>query len=353
MTRVIVYPAFDALYYSFYLQGLFETFGASAVRFSYRGFPEFSSEYLAFVVRDGGELRMVVDAYDGATLKDTAPLQWCDVYGKINLLRSRVPEAEAHKCVAIGPSFPVRVWPWPEAAWRALAHYRRGAPLKSAREHFANYFRQRRYRLPLEAFIPGEVRENYVFFSSTIWPEEEAPGTNRSRAAFMEACKSFGGLVFEGGFSPPRSPEERAGYEAHIAPRRFPFREWLEKTKASMVVFNAPAMWQSHAWKLPEFMAVAKAIVSMPLSRELPAPLVHGEHVHYVDGSPEALREAIALIVKNRDYRRRLERGARGYYLNHLAPQRVIERLLRHGRAVERVAAAASFASARDRRLAP
>ena len=332
MPEVIIYPAFDAFYYSFYLQGIIDAFETSSVHFSVRRFPNFSSDRLAFVVMNGKrELRVIIDAYDGANLgkaEAQTALKWCDVYGKVNLLSDIVAKDVVTKCVPIGPSFPVQVWS-PFRTWgMALRTYRRNA-IEVPREHFANYRRQYKYRLPIRHFVPGLAMDNYIFFSSTIWREEEAPATNQYRASFMDICKSLNGVTFEGGFS-PRSEDFAKRYKTHFATKRYPLPEWLEKIKASAVAFYAPAVWLSHTFKLAEFLALGKAIISTPIYRDLPAPLVHGEHVHYVDGSAGEIRHAILLIINDREYRQHLEHNAYRYYLDNLTPKRVIERLLEH-----------------------
>jgi glycosyltransferase involved in cell wall biosynthesis len=329
MKSVHIYPPFDALYYSFYVGAVQEYFGESNVEFSYKNFPSLSSDYFAFIIEGEEKLRVVIDAYDGSRINDKGALEWCDVFGKVNLLFSSVPADSRHKCVAIGPSFPIQLWPLSKSFRNSIKHYRPYARIKSAREHFANYLRQYRDRLPLSYFVPGTVRENFVFFSSSIWTEEEAPRTNQVRASFMEVCKSMEGVTFEGGFS-PRSDEYAQRYQANFAAKRYPFPEWLDKIKASVVVFNTPAVWRSHTFKLAEFLALGKAIISAPILRELPAPLIHGQHVHYVDGSVKSIRDAVTLIVNDRSYRMHLERNAYEYYICHLQPIKVIERLLNH-----------------------
>jgi glycosyltransferase involved in cell wall biosynthesis len=330
MTQVRICSSFDALYYSFYIQGIIDVFGESNMKYSYRNFPPFPSECLAFVVSGNAEQRVVIDAYDGARVTNHLGLEWCDVYGKVNLVSSILSSHQLVKCMPIGPSFPVQLWSSViKACWMALKHYHPSARVKSSREHLANYVRQYRDRLPLKHFVPGPVKENYIFFSSTIWREDEAPGTNQYRASFMETCKSLEGVTFEGGFSPRQLSNEQKRYQEHIAPKRYPLPEWLKKIKSSAVVFNTPAVWLSHTWKLAEFLALGKAIISTPISRDLPAPLVHGQHIHYVDGSAGDIREAVLFILNNREYREHLEQNARDYYLTHLSPQRVIGKLLK------------------------
>jgi hypothetical protein len=339
MSRIVICPTFDAFYYSFYLQALTEVFGRSSIRFSSRPFPRLPAGLLAFIVREPRELRVVIDAYDGSRIiKPHIPgLEWCDIYGKVNLTLADVPEDQAHKCLPMGPSFPVRLWSPVESWWLAVKNYRVSLNfhslrerLNETREHFANYRRQYKYRLPVRELVPGKARDDYIFFSATLWNEEQTSGTNLYRALFIQSCKSHPGVTFEGGLVPSSSwsSDNLNRYADCIRPKHVPFPEWLEKTKASAVVFNTPAVWSSHAWKLPEFLALGKAIISTPLARELPAPLVHGQHIHFVDGSLESIRAAVLLILNDRDYRHHLERNAHDYYLRFLTPNRVIERLI-------------------------
>jgi glycosyltransferase involved in cell wall biosynthesis len=93
-------------------------------------------------------------------------------------------------------------------------------------------------------------------------------------------------------------------------------------------VFNSPAVHACLGWKLGEFLALGKAILSLPLSRAMPSPFVHGEHVHYVADEEPAMRDAIERLLRDHPYRARLEIGARRYYLEYLSPERAIQRLL-------------------------
>jgi hypothetical protein len=94
------------------------------------------------------------------------------------------------------------------------------------------------------------------------------------------------------------------------------------------VAFNNPAVHGCHGWKLGEFLALGKAIITLPLSRALPAPLEHGVHLHVVDGSPESLDDALDRIRRDDAYRRTLEANARRWYEQQIEPQRLASRLL-------------------------
>jgi hypothetical protein len=128
-----------------------EVFGQSSIHFSSQPFPPLPAGCLAFIFRGQRELRVAIDAYDGAivTNYNRAGLEWCDVYGKVNLALPLIPKDHAHKCLPIGPNFSIQVWD-PFQSWGvALRNYRvsmdyswSGTGLNNSREHFANYRRQ-------------------------------------------------------------------------------------------------------------------------------------------------------------------------------------------------------------------
>ena len=103
--------------------------------------------------------------------------------------------------------------------------------------------------------------------------------------------------------------------------------DYIRKTKESVVVFNTPSVCECHGWKLAEYLCMGKAIISTPLTREMPAPLEHGKHVHFVN-SVEEIYDAVVKINSDAQYRKRLEDGARRYYEKWVAPEIVIQRLL-------------------------
>jgi hypothetical protein len=60
----------------------------------------------------------------------------------------------------------------------------------------------------------------------------------------------------------------------------------------------------------------------------MPTDLLHEEHVHIVQDDQASIADGVARVLGDSAYRGRLERAARRYYLEHLAPERVVARLL-------------------------
>jgi hypothetical protein len=320
---VAIYPGFFAINYSPYVDGLAEVFGAHALVFTARGFPVFHQHSLAFVTPSGA--KVFIDAQDWSIPFD-AGLEWADLYAKVNLDPARIPAAYAAKVVAAGPSFPVKIAGRTQAIWRAVRNYQMArASMKDPRRHFGNWRGIYRWAIPERSYRPGVSSPAYAFFGGSIWKDE--PECNEYRRRFIEACRSLDWLEFEGGFA-PRQKRDVPGLEAYTAERRYEHAEWMAKSQRSSVVFNTPAVFGALAWKLPEFLALGKAIICTPLVRSLSAPLVHGEHIHFVDGSVEAIREAVSEICRDDRYRATLEKGARAYYLQHLQPARAVRRIV-------------------------
>lgn len=340
MTTVRVHPCFTVPYYCFYLEGLGRVFGHSSLRFEHAGGPE-ATEFddgFACEIASGTQSfprirRLYISANDFARY-DTLALAWSDRYGIVNHDPQSPKDGNSQKVVPIGPSFGVRDWAGSvggslsQLVRLAVAH--RANPRKGAKA-LRNTSKLLTQRVPERRYVPGESRDNYVYYVS--WPWLKHPEVNPPRARFMRACKAVDACEFEGGFSPRRRLSRgRApavpGTEDVTAEKLYPFDEWMTKTKRSAVVFNCPAVHSCLGWKLGEFLAMGKAMVSLPLTRSMPRPLEHGVHVHYVEDDIEQMKEGVRLLLRDRSYRSRLELEARRYYLEFLSPERVISRLL-------------------------
>ena len=317
-------PPLDYSYYSFELLGLKRLYPSTRFVFDRLLFPEIGYRYLSFVLPGGR--KVVIDSTDDAECNSSG-LAWCDVYAKQNLDPVLNDGRDRRKLICIGPSFPVCDWGLVRSWARALADYWTcRKEISDARRHFSSYLTPVRHRVREEDYRPSESSAEYIFFAAPLWPNE--PLCNRSRADFMAACKDLApGVQVEVGFT-PRSFLPVPGFEDLLLPRRYTLREYLERTRRSAVAFNTPAVLDCHSWRLGEYLALGKAIISTPLARALPAPLEHGKAVHFVDGSRQSLTDALDRLLRDHDYRRQLERGARRYYDAHVAPEKTIERIL-------------------------
>ena len=197
--------------------------------------------------------------------------------------------------------------------WRNIKHF------------FLRRIKAWKNRLPLSAYENStNSKDDYVFFLSTLWYSDtwnkNDEGVNLRRAYFIRVCKKILGNKFEGGLLGDSSSSNEL-FSDVLCHNRESFSSWLEKTKQSALVFNTPAFWDCHGWKLGEYLALGKCIVSTPLSNDLPHRLEHGKNIHFVENSEIAMQEAIEYILSHPEYRHKLEQGARKYWDQYGTPK--------------------------------
>lgn len=326
---VTIYPAFNAFRYSYHIHGLRMIFQDKKIEFSSKEFPPFKSHSLAFIHHAESDVKVYISAGDGPGL-DKAALEWCDVYAKRTLLKEQIPKEFTNKIIPMGPHFGIRTWGIVSSFLYALKNYLLLDQHElSLRDHFWYYFKQYYFRRPEKDYIPQAPKQNYIFYASTLYPTH--PGYNQYRALFIEACSNLGGISFEGGLIRKdnfRIPE----YERYTINKYYPIASWIQKQKDSMLGFWAPGDQGAMTLKLGEFLSLGKAIIAVPIRQEqLPSPILHGEHVHFVDGSLEEMKAAVHLLTTDHEYRQKLERNARIYYEQWVSPTQAIKRFISEG----------------------
>jgi hypothetical protein len=323
---IIIDPFVNVYYASFYIRGFGEKFGNASLRFGNEPFRELKDRANCFnfvIQQNEKSQRVTIDAGDFDTI-DPSCYHWCDVYGKVNTNWAKTPKADYPKIVSLAPSFGIRLWNWKETAYHALFNLIKSESFRNARKFLGKYKRQFALRLPLSAYTPEPSKDHYIFHVSTLWQNDEYnqndEKVNNPRANFMEVCKTMPEIEFEGGFyftqNHPLNPRFKELAFHHYLSAAI----YLQKTKESCVVFNTPAFWNCHGWKLGEYLALGKAIISTPLSNDLPEPLVHGENIHIISNDKKEMEDAIRLLVEDKIYRNKLEQGARAYYLRNATP---------------------------------
>lgn len=344
-TKVYIDANSSIPYGSFYIEGLKDIFGNKNVLFSNKYFND------GYAV--GWNIRLVIASKMGGVKKyfihtndtyiiDKNMYNWCDVYGHVNANFKHFSKDEYPKLISLVPSFGINVFNKYESIYVALItllksyktilgrtewnKYKEKSEInviKNLRHHFGRILKNNKNRPRYNEYLEKvAVKSNYVFFLSTLWYSDEHnqndEKVNKRRLDFIKAVKQNNALEFEGGLlADSTSSVEK--FKDVVTFTRVSMSEWLTKTKKSMVVFNTPAFWDCHGWKLGEYLALGKCIISTPLSNNLPAPLEHGKQIHYVN-SYEEMCTAIEYIRRNPDYRIKLENGAKEYWDKYGSP---------------------------------
>lgn len=320
--KVYIYGLCDVFYDSYYIQGIKEIY--KNVEFNVSKFPKFNEEAFAFIIEgDNYSRKVIIDSKDTSQI-DLNELEWCDVYGKVNYNVDSLPVKDSEKIIAIGPSFGIKIWNLFETLHHLLFNYIRfKSSIINKRIFVANYLRQYK-RLSLKKYNRTQSSLNEVFFLNSIWKKENE--TNKNRALFIETCKSNHEVNFEGGFV-ARSNGDNFGFDHLIYSGKIPLKTYLKKIKNSAFVFNTPAVLSCHGWKLAEFLALGKAIITTSHYNQLPADLLNEKHLLYAENHDE-INKAIEKLTTDISFKRKLEFEGRNYFDSYLAPQKVIKRLL-------------------------
>ena len=352
--RIIVDVRYKYNYSSYYILGLIRLFGAKAISYEVKPFAslKFGSirEYnsgMPVILDDGIKSYKAFIDFEDLSVIENDRYEWCDVYAKFNMAFG---DAERHpKLLAIGPAFSITL----DSKVKVLADFairylkaRKHTSVSGKlylRDYVYSFVRRRRIE---EYERPATIRPNYIFHASTLWYNEFAwTSTNRYRGEFLKACQRAGveieGGLFYLGESPdilkemPDYGRYKEEYKDFIYERRLNMGDYIQKTKESCVLLNTPAVCECHGWKLAEYLCMGKAIISTPLTREMPGEgLIHGKNVHFVS-TPEEIYDAVVKIREDTAYRQQLEQGARSYYEQYLAPEVVIQRILDHARTLK------------------
>lgn len=351
--KIIIDSRSNYSYGSFYIDALMRIAGKHNVSYRlspFKGLDDLGNDMRIVCVTDDKQVKCFLHLNDSYKLREE-DYEWCDIYGCVNANYKQYPAEKYPKLVSLVPSFGIRVekslisvifnslvrlssiFPTVlnRTEWNKYTQRMERNGLRNIKHYFGRRYKAWKNRLPLSSYkndIPS--KDNYIFFLSTLWYSDKwnknDEGVNLRRTHFIRACKSILACQFEGGLHGDASSSNDKFADVYTA-QRVAFPEWIEKTKRSALVFNTPAFWDCHGWKLGEYLALGKCIVSTKLSNDLPYPLEHGKNIHFVEDTEDSMREAIAYILAHPDYRHKLEQGAREYWEKYGTPEKSLKLL--------------------------
>lgn len=344
--RIIVNPVSQINYSSFYLEGLKKVF-EGRISYSFRPFRQISNSFkqcLVFIiVTKDRNFNIAIDFHDSSEIQDVETLAWCDVYCKINFnkietlnkLMTKIKDEnklmqEMSKIKSIPPSFGIRSFGvFGSISMICKLIFSKGIAQSIRKKAVLSVLRAYIKRLPYSSYLDIKSDKAYVFHVSSIW-NIDTKGINISRANFIKSCKRNGAFDFEGGLVDIGYPYDYIEDidEVFYRNRKISLEEYLKKTKESIFVFNGPSVMNCHGWKLGEYLAMGKAILSVPLSNELPGVFENKKEIHIVEDSFEGISEGITYIAEHPEYKKQLEKNALDYWDKYGKPDVVILNIL-------------------------
>lgn len=331
MKKIVIDTGDNLLYKSFYIYALEHLYGKHSISYYRKPFANLNNRDtrgFAFIIDDnnGTQKKYYIQCNDTYQINEEF-YNWCDVYGHCNANLALTQPHLKNKLVPLCPSFAIKCWNFRETFPHFIEScYDNPLPLRK----IAGQHKRMLQRCSYDCYTPSISQDDYIFFLSTLWYNDEwnnnDTGVNLARANFIRAVKhlqsSLNILKFEGGLVPQSNKRSsELLFEDCIADiGEVPNKIWIEKTKRSSIVFNTPAFLNCHGWKLGEYLALGKAIISTELYNDLPAPLTHGVNIHFVDNNQQSIEDAVLQIISTPEYRHRLEKGAIEYWNKYGRP---------------------------------
>lgn len=332
-------PRFGIHYVAYYLLGL-RTLGYKINWQVLKDFPMREESQLArgmAFLLDGRKI--FIDSNDHKDI-DESIYDWCDRYAKINV---RKEDLARSKMLAIGPNFSIRLGNPVTVVSLGILNYLRSishwgkCPKPTIRGFMKGYIYMLVRRLKFEEYCKtGHEEDGYIFSLNTLWYDSNTYATtNRWRGAFAKTCKQMM-PVFEGGFlylDYPSVMQEFPQYSNYLTEfkdlltnERISMKEYIEKTRRSAFVFNTPSVSGCHGWKLCEYLAMGKAIISTPMQNAMPGVFQAGLHFYEVSDEVEIVN-AVEKLKDDMELRCRLQSNAKRYFEEYLAPVAVVKRI--------------------------
>ena len=174
----------------------------------------------------------------------------------------------------------------------------------------------------LEATVLFQTR---VYQPEEIYPDDPAE-VNEGRVRLVRELKKAFGPKFQGGLVPTAYAKEH--YPDAVSEQPTRQSQYVAWGKRSLVGIYTRGLFHSLAFKLPEYLAASKCIVSEPLRNSLPTPFVAGEHYLEFKTSEECV-ERCARVLKDASLAKDLRRAAWDYYQREVKPAAHLEGVLR------------------------
>jgi len=287
-------------------------------------------------------LRLHFDTHDSMEIAD-GELDDCDFYFKRSYCASVVdalPENQKKKLLPLGLNY--RVLPDGTDSFAM----RRGASLHGMSRATFTAFKAAldtgnhlgfQPRLAAMHAAPRLDAEPRVLFQAAAYDPHDDPDRaqdkieervllNDTRAQCIRLLRKAFGDHFLGGFS--RSPFTLERYPDLVLPAQAtPQQAYLKTLKSCPIGVATSGLHGSIGWKLAEYVAFAKAIVSQEFHNRVPGSFERERN--YLDFvSPEECVNAVGKLIEDRSLRQELMRNNAAYYNSHLRPDCLVSNAL-------------------------
>ncbi len=273
-------------------------------------------------------IRLYYDCHDSCEIDEQAAGE-VDYYFKRSYAPAQVPDSCKDKVFPLGLNYGVFPAESDSFERRRRSMLEQSAPPPSVPSS----------RPALEMmYSPPDLRATRVLFMTRAWDPHDAPDRpkekiaermliNETRARCIELLRDRFGSGFLGGFAHTDYAARNYG-SALLQDREASGKEnYIKLLRGHAVCVATTGLHGSIGWKMGEYVAFSKAIVSEKLNYQVPGDFKAGKN--YLEFSePEQCVEAVAELLSNAHLRHGMMKANHLYYLTFLKPDRMIKRTL-------------------------
>lgn len=171
----------------------------------------------------------------------------------------------------------------------------------------------------------GNHNESKIIFMTRLWPDNTSykrfniknKKINQTRVSTLRLCRERFGKQFIGGLYPDKMS---LCFPDLVLPKSMTKRNnYLKLMHEADICIATTGLHNSIGWKLTEYVAASKCIVSEPLFYEVPGNFAKG--INYMEAStPEEIVEAIETLLNDNTLRNTMKFNNYTYYNNYVRP---------------------------------
>jgi len=264
---------------------------------------------------------MLIEVFDQSNEWDLELLEWCDVYAKRNI-DPRFTTPLQSKIVPFGLNMTCQSR---RSALAVLAAIAAAFP-SGFRPDLSDLYRYLvTPRWKNFEYSPDLPVNDNILFQTRVWEPVDAPGDegiNEERVALLRALRAEFKHRVVGGLVPTKFAKLHYPELTTDAPTRQP--QYIQWAKQHGIAVYSRGLFDSIAFKMPEYLAASRCIVRDPIGQVLPAPLDFMSEY----SSPEACVVHCQNLLANPQRMKDQRKCSWDYYSKYVRTPTAIRRLL-------------------------
>ena len=297
-------------------------------------------------LKSGKSRNICFDMHDSGKIFSVSQLQLCDVYYKRSYSKKHIDSLEKQlqkKIKPFGLNYPCSSKGQKHRLKRLLIynqinHNLKKHPVKLLKESFYELLKTSSLILypPLFSHLeikPDSPSERKILFQTRLWEHNDkmeisarhVTKINEVRANTVCALRNEFGDHFVGGLYP--TPFAKKNYPNCLTDLETDATKYLKLVKMCLIGVTTTGLHNSIGWKLAEYLAASRCIITEPLNYALPVSLVEGKNFLSFR-TPEECVEKAKIIFNNQRLAKEMRKNNYDYYLTEIKPAVALQRCL-------------------------